>query len=246
MATALSQRSRRRRRIPSEITKLFSMLDHHLQRAIVYKLAFAPSMRFSELKPDVIENKLFTYHLKKVVAAGFVDKKADGSYELTPEGRRVGMRVVDARHSLADRAESVLFLVIRRAHDKAWLLYKRATHPLLGKVGFMHAIPFADETASETAHNTCKEKTGITGQFRQLGGGFFRVYNQGELESFTHFELLVCEDAQGELSQADERAEYSWHKNPDFGASDMLPNMQTLGELYQANKPFYIEERLDV
>jgi hypothetical protein len=222
------------------------MLDHHLQRAIVYKLAFAASMRFSDLKPDVIENKLFTYHLKKVVAAGFVDKNTDGSYELTPEGRRVGMRAVDASHSLADRAESVLFLVIRRAHDRAWLLYKRATHPLLGRVGFMHAIPYAEETTAETAHKTCKDKTGITGQFRQLGGGFFRVYKQGELESFTHFELLVCEDARGELSTADEQAEYSWYKSPDFSTSDMLPNMKALGKLYQANKPFYIEERLDV
>lgn len=222
------------------------MLDHHIQRTIVYKLAFVSSMRFSDLKPDVIENKLFTYHLKKVVTAGLVDKKADGSYELTPEGRRVGMRALDARHSLADRAESVLFLVVRRAHDKAWLLYKRATHPLLGKVGFMHAIPYADEITAETAHRTCKDKTGITGQFSQLGGGFFRVYKQGVLESFTHFELLVCENAQGELSQADDQAEYSWHDSPDFSAGDMLPNMQILGTLYRANKPFYIEERLDV
>lgn len=221
------------------------MLDHHFQRTIIYKLAFAPSLRFSELKPGDIENKLFTYHLKKVVNSGYVDKRQDGSYELTPEGRRVGMRVVDARHSLADRAESVLFLVIRRKDDGAWLLYKRATHPLLGKVGFMHAIPTTDETTTETASRICQQKTGLTSSFRQLGGGYFRVFNSGELESFTHFELLTCEDAWGELSQADALAQYDWYQKPDFNAAEMLPNMSILHDLYKANKPFYIEERLE-
>lgn len=221
------------------------MLDHHLQRNIVYKLAFAPSMRFSELKPDAIENKLFTYHLKKVISSGFVDKNKDGCYELTPEGRRVGLRAVDTRFNLADRAESVLFLAIRRKHDGAWLLYKRTTHPLLGKVGFMHAIPYANETTIETAHRICEQKTGLIGSFRQLGGGFFRVYHQTELESFTHFELLVCEDISGELHPSDELAEYEWYQNPDFSAANMLPNMLILGKLYQANKPFYIEKHLE-
>ncbi len=221
------------------------MLDHHLQRNIVYKLAFAPSMRFSDLKPDLIENKLFTYHLKKVVSSGYVSKKTDGSYELTPEGRRVGLRAVDTRFTLADKAESVLFLAVRRKHDGAWLLYKRATHPLLGKVGFMHAIPNANETTTETAHKICQQKTGLVASFRQLGGGFFRVFNHGELESFTHFELLVCDDASGELRPADELAEYDWYRKPDFSAEDMLPNMQILSRLYLSNKPFFVEKRLE-
>ena len=46
------------------------MLDHHIQRQIVYQLAFVDSLRFGELKPDDLDNKLFTYHLKKVVSAG--------------------------------------------------------------------------------------------------------------------------------------------------------------------------------
>lgn len=221
------------------------MLDHHIQRTIVYKLAFEHSLRFSDLKPDAIENKLFAYHLKKVIAAGYVDKQLDGSYELTPEGRRIGMRIVDTQYSLSDKAESVLFLAIRRKHDKAWLLYKRATHPLLGKVGFMHAIPNVDESTTETAYKVCEQKTGIVGKFRQQGGGFFRMYNQNELESFTHFELLICEDARGELNQADEQAQYDWYQEPDFSAADMLPNMQLLSKLYASKMPFYIEERLD-
>lgn len=222
------------------------MLDHHLQRGIVYKLAFAPSLRFSELKPDGVENKLFTYHLKKVVSAGYVGKATDGTYTLTPEGRRVGVRILDNQHAVADKAESVLFLVIRRESDDAWLLYKRATHPLIGRVGFMHAVPNAAEACTATASRECQERTGLAGEFRALGSGFFRVYDSENLESFTHFTLMVCDDAHGNLVEADKHAEYEWYANPDFSSPDLLPNMAILAELYKTNQPFFVEKKLQV
>lgn len=218
------------------------MLDHHLQRSIVYRLAFSPSLRFSELKPDLIENKLFTYHLKKVVSAKLVEKRSDGTYSLTAEGRRLGTRVLDKRLAVIDQPESVLLLAIRRQSDRAWLLYRRKTHPLIGKVGFMHSSPRADEPCELTATRECLEKTGIKATFRTLGGGYFRIYRDMELESFTHFTLLVSDDVKGTLQQNDEYAEYFWVENPDFAGSDMLPNMKTLGNLYQADEPFFVEE----
>src|SRR6187549_3745870 len=105
------------------------MLDHHIQRSIVYNLAFADSLRFGELKPYDIDNKLFTYHLKKVVSAGYAVKLESGEYALTPEGRRVGKGALKKQSHLIDRAYSVLLLSIQR-EDGAWLLYRRQTHPL--------------------------------------------------------------------------------------------------------------------
>ena len=163
------------------------MLDHHIQRSIVYKLALSPALRFSELKPGDIESKLFTYHLKKVVSANLVEKTAEGSYQLTPEGRRLGVHVLENTEALVDRAYSVLFLVIRRKSDGAWLLYKRLTHPLLGKIGFMHTTPNSEENSVITAEKECKEKTGLDCKFSALGSGFFRIYEQSKLESFTNF-----------------------------------------------------------
>lgn len=220
------------------------MFDHHLQRAIVYRLAFTPGLRFSELKPDTIENKLFTYHLKKVVAARLVAKQPDGTYALTAEGRRLGTRVLDKQLALVDQPESVLFLAIRRPQDKAWLLYRRKTHPLLNKVGFMHCTPRADEPIEITASKQCLEKTGLKASFNILGGGYFRVFRGPELESFTHFTLLVSDDAEGDLRQNDEFAEYFWAANPKFTDPDMLPNMKTLADFRKTNTVFFAEETL--
>ena len=218
------------------------MLDHHIQRTIVYTLAFAESLRFAELKPDDIDSKLFTYHLKKVVSAGFVTKTADGAYALTPEGRRVGKGALEKQSRMINRAYSILLLAIRRKEDGAWLLYRRQTHPLLGLTGFMQAQPVADMETTETAKNQCLEKTGLSGDFNVHGHGYFRVYREDELESFIHFTLLVCTDIQGELRQSSEPAEYYWDVNPDFAAPDMLPNMQTLHRMFEAPAGSFVEQ----
>jgi ADP-ribose pyrophosphatase YjhB (NUDIX family) len=222
------------------------MLEHHIQRKIVYRLALTPSLKFSELKPDTIENKLFTYHLKKVVAAGLVEKNEDGHYALTPQGRLLGVHVLERTEAMVDRAYSVLFLVIRRKSDGAWLLYKRGSHPLYGRVGFMHATPNAHESSIQTAARVCKEHTGIDAHFSALGSGFFRVFERDELESFTNFTLLVCEDASGELDSDDELAEYFWADSIDQERPTLLPNMPTLIELYETGKPFFTEKALTV
>ena len=217
------------------------MLEHHLQRSIVYRLALSHEVRFSDLKPDTVENKLFTYHLKKVMAAGLVTKGKDGLYSLTPEGRRLGVRVLEKQQALVDSAESVLFLIVRRKADGAWLLYRRKVHPLIDKVGFMHATPTSVAESSVVARQALQEMTGLTGDFTVLGGGYFRIYDGKALESFTHFTLLTCEDAQGELVQNDEYADYYWQHNPNFADPAMLPNMSTLADLYARGGNFFVE-----
>lgn len=222
------------------------MLDHHIQRTIVYQLAFASSMRFGELKPDDIENKLFTYHLKKVIAAGFVEKNNEGLYKLTSEGRRIGKGVFKHENQWIDRAYSTLLLAIRRKSDGAWLLYKRHTHPMIGLAGFMHAQPTAKTNVAKAAAHECKEKTGLEGEFRVHGHGYFRVYHNNELESFTHFTLLVCNDIEGELSQNSELADYYWELRPDFSGSHMLPNMQTLRDMYDDHANTFVEQTFHI
>lgn len=222
------------------------MLDHHIQRTIVHKLAFTEGLRFSDLKPDMLDNKLFTYHLKKVIALGLAYKQVDGNYALTSEGRRAVVHVLGRHTSIIDKPESVAFLAIRRKSDKAWLLYSRKTHPLFGRIGFMHCSPGLESDITQVASRTCKEQTGIDASFHVLGSGYFRVFNGDLLESFTHFEFLVDDDATGELEQNNELASYFWVDDPDFLDSNMLPNMSTLSRLYEKNKLFFIEKSFQI
>lgn len=221
------------------------MLDHHLQKNIVYALAFADSLRFSELQPDDIDSKLFTYHLKKTVMSGLVVKHTDGSYALTPEGRRIGKTVLK-KERFMDQAYSILLLIIRRSSDGAWLLYKRHTHPLIDLSGFMQAIPNAHEAVTLTAQRTCLEKTGLSGTFEFVSDGYFRVFQSEELESFTHFTLMRCDDISGELVNSDGFGEYYWQMDPDFHAEHMLPTAATLSQLYLDSSRQFIEQEFRI
>ena len=221
------------------------MLDHHIQRAIVYKLAFSAGLRFSELKPGELENKAFDYHLKKVVKAGYVEKTDDGLYKLTSEGQLM-WRMSQKKSTQADRAYSTLLLAVQRQSDGAWLLYRRRTHPMFGLTGFMHAKPSPDATAPELAAQVLREQTGLTGEFVVHGHGYFRVFRGGAVEGFTHFTLLRCNEIQGELRQNSELAEYYWETDPDWQAPDMLPNMQTLHKMLQAPEGQFVECTFDI
>jgi hypothetical protein len=141
-----------------------------------------------------------------------------------------------------DQAYSILLLVVRRLSDGAWLLYKRSTHPLIDLSGFMQAIPNAHESIVITAQNACTQKTGLSGEFRVIGDGYFRVFQSDELESFTHFTLLACDDADGSLIGQDDFGDYYWQTNPDFSADHMLPTAQTLADIYADPSAQFIEK----
>lgn len=217
------------------------MLEHHIQKDIIRRLATTDTLRFSELKPDDVENKAFDYHLKQLLRDNLVEKSADGSYQLTAFGRKVSVSAGGKLSERVERAFSVLFLIVRDESGQ-WLMYKRLTHPLINRVGFMHARPTAYETISETATRTLRDKTGLEASFKVRAHGYFRMFEDGELESFTHFTILDATSVSGELSAQDEHAEYAWYENPDFTAPEMLPNMADIIELYNDPSRDFLEK----
>lgn len=223
------------------------MLDHHLQRTIVDTLAYRPAARFSELKPDSVDNKLFNYHLHKVIVEGYVYKTPDGLYSLTQEGRRLSTGVLDnAQELIVQRPLSALFLIVRRSEGGAWLLYRRKTHPMLGYAGFMHCHPDASLSVEAAAAKQLTERTGLEAKFSVLGGGYFRIFRDSSLESFTHFTLLFTDEAKGELVPGDQHADYFWVDNPLGATPPLFPGTQLLLQSYQTKQTLLVDERFDI
>jgi len=214
------------------------MLDHHIQKNIIYQLAFADSMKFSELKPADIESKLFTYHLKKAIVLGLVEKKEDGTYRLSPEGRRVGKGALLKDSRMINRAYSIIIMAVRREIDGAWLLSKRNTQPLIGLSGFMQSQPLPGVSSLRLASDSLYEKTGLRGDFEFASSGLYTIIKDDRLESYIHFTLLFCEKAAGELSQNDPLGEYYFDLSPDFADPSMLPTASALAELLESRLSF--------
>lgn len=221
------------------------MISHHIQHKIISALSTNDELGFTDLRPEAIDNKLFTYHLKITIREGYVEKHND-TYRLTKAGQKLWKRIRESPESVALRAFSVLYLIIR-SPIHGWLLYRRHTHPMKNKVAFMHAIPDAQESIVQSAHQQTLEKTGLSCNFQVIGAGFFRTIDGSAIDGFTNFTLLECTDPQGKLTPNDPHASYEWVQNPDFSSGEMLPNMPKLASLYAEGKfPFFVDETVEL
>lgn len=213
------------------------MLDHHIQKSILYRLAFVDSLHFSELQPDGLDNKLFTYHLKKVIVSGFVEKTPDGTYRLTAKGRRVGKGALDRDDRFFDRAYSILLLVVRRTHDDTWLLHTRNTQPLRGHTGLPQARPMANSSITENATRELLDQTGLSGIFTVVGQGYFTFTRDDQLESFIHATIVVCDNPLGEL-YAEQAESYAWVPATDFSAPNLLPTVPAIATMLNSGASY--------
>lgn len=213
------------------------MIDHYIQKNILFRLAFEDALSFSQLKPDDLDNKLFTYHLQKVVRAGFVEKNEDGQYRLTPRGRRIGKGALTHDNRLIDRAYSLLILVVQNETGE-WLLFERGSQPLLGYVGFMQAKPQSDTPITETAQKALKNHTDLHGTFSVTGQAYLTMNREGEMESYVHATVLVCTNARGELKNLDKNGSYSFYSELPVDTPQLLPSVPLLARIAKGELSF--------
>lgn len=203
------------------------MLEHHLQREILYTLVTNPSVRYSKLKPEGIDGNIFTYHLQQLIKQKLVVKRADGSYSLTALGKAAGINSNQTMTDILMQAHSILLMAARN-HNGDYLLRKRLAHPVYGKSGFVHGEPVAEEAIELTAARIFKTKTGMDVSFKPRGSGYIRIFRENDIESFTHFTILSADGVEGEPIQTSKTGENSWVRNADFRDESMIPSMHDL------------------
>jgi len=219
--------------------------EHHLQKDIIRKLVHAEHLRFSELKPHLIEGNIFTYHLQQLLKNKLIEKRSDGSYELTGAGKALGITSSLNDDQLLSQAHSILLMAAKS--DEGWLLRRRLVQPVYGKWGFIHGEPEAGIPATQTAAAVFERRTGLKAQFSPKGSGYIRLFNGGRLESFTHFTLFLAEIEEKQPYPRDISGENAWHHSPDFSNDTMIASMADLVKLLeQKDTHFFADLRYDV
>ena len=99
-----------------------SFTDHHIQDTIIAALV-AGEQRFSDLVPEGMENSLFTYHMRKLVKEGLVEKD-DQMYRLTLKGAQLYNARYQLKKPLSYPRALVQFVVVK---DGEILLSRRTT-----------------------------------------------------------------------------------------------------------------------
>ncbi len=211
--------------------------------AILRELLFNPKARFAELNKTGLTNDHFTFHLKRLIERGLVEKK-DEVYLLTPQGLEIAGRLDIKEMEIVHQPKlGVSICVTRRNKGKLQvLLGKRLRDPSKDKVGFYAEKVRFGESLYETARRCLVNETGLTGEFKFTGTLHIVRYQGEEIVVDVVFNCFKTKKIVGELKERTLESENFWvdyeqaYKVPN-GFSDLVRDL----DLFKKGRLFFEE-----
>lgn len=192
---------------------------HTIQLQILKKLLYSKGLRYSEIKPDSeMENNQFDFHLDKMIAEGFIEKKAD-RYHLTASGKEFANRIDEEKIIIQKQAKiGTYFACTRKKNNQTqFLIYTRLKQPFYGCQGFPTGKVQFGEKITETARRELKEETNLDGDPEVVLIKHFLVYEKESKKLVEDKFLFLCivRDPHGELIPSVE-GKYEWVNEKDL------------------------------
>jgi 8-oxo-dGTP pyrophosphatase MutT (NUDIX family) len=134
------------------------VIEHHIQREILQRLTHAAGLRFTGLKPAGMESNIFMYHLKQLMAQGYVEKVGD-AYQLAAPGLSYVDSLSTENHRPRPQPKLIAILALHDGQG-GWLLAERKIQPYIGTRMFPSGKQHRGETSMAHATRELYEKTG--------------------------------------------------------------------------------------
>lgn len=224
---------------------------HHHQLAILNKLVFAPSLRYSQLKPSPdLENNLFDFHLDKLIALGYVSKNST-NYILTPTGKEYSTRLDTQTVQIIKQAKLSAWMGVVRdtPTGQEYVVYTRLKHPFYGCQGFLGGRIQFGETVIQTARRELLEETGLVGEPHIVRLIHYRVFDPGHQLLEDKF-MFLCRvlNPSGKLVSRNEEGKYEWVAKHNLHAyitnyfESEAVFLKQLAAITNPNTPLTVEE----
>ncbi|MDO8570870.1 MAG: NUDIX domain-containing protein [Candidatus Daviesbacteria bacterium] len=207
---------------------------HPIQKHILHELIFHSFLPYSRLKPQGIESNLFIYHLKQLISEGLIQKRADGKYELSPEGQSF-IEHLSLKNLKPIIQPKIVTLIVCQNKNGEFLLYKRNHQPFLGLVGFPYGKIHLGETIAEAAERELKEKTDLSAELQHRGDVYLTTFRDKNLLTQTFCHIFTANNVKGELLAKSEIGECFWSKI-DFSEEKLIPGFKDVLNLVKKSK----------
>ncbi len=157
---------------------------HEIQLGILQSILFAPSQRYSDMKPQGMEGSKFTFHLDKLVEGGLILKASDGSYHLTVKGKEFANQMDAQEVRMRKQAKITLKLCcVRKGLDgDEYLIYTRKKNPFYGLKGFPNSKVWYGKNLQESANQGLFDETNLHGEGRLFAIRHYVVCDQKSKE----------------------------------------------------------------
>lgn len=200
----------------------------YVQNQILTLFLRSEELRYSDAKPEGIDNDLFNYHLKFLLDKGYIRKGVGNKYSLTEFGKKYVQRIdVLGEYKKYFRFSIIAFVTKGRGKDRKLFVQKRLRHPYYGDmlVGISGKVNPA-ELIEEAASRSLKQETGlICDSFKLIGvQRKIRRDKKGNLIEDTLYHCCVGQDPSGKLIKKNNFGEHFW-MDFDEAASLQKQNM---------------------
>ncbi len=157
---------------------------HYIQKEIISSLARRAPQRFSDLQPDDVPNNTFSYHLKKLSQAGYI-QLVDGGYIATRKAMKTIQYVTD-NDKRTGAPVFITAVLVTNTKDEV-LLLERNKQPFVGWYGLPAGLIHQGEQLHDAARRELIEKTSIKAPRLQFAGVLdFQYLEQITGDLFVH------------------------------------------------------------
>lgn len=186
---------------------------HPAQAEMLRALLFQPTARFRDLNGTGLTNDHFTFHLKRLVEVGLVDKSAEGRYGLSVKGKEFANRMDTESGKIERQAKTaVLIVCVRKSKGKIeYLMQQRLKQPFYGYYGSISGKIRWGELVEEAGKRELLEETGLKGEMRLAGIEHKVDYDkEGNLLEDKFFYVMRVDNPEGELIEKFEGGKNIW------------------------------------
>lgn len=223
---------------------------HTIQTSILLVLLFKPKAKFGELNTTKMSTDHFTFHVKRLVELGLIEKIKADYYQLTVKGKEFANRY-DTEKAVVERQAKLGVLVcgVKRENGiTKYLLQQRLKEPYYGFWGAVSGKIRWGETVYETAEREFYEETGYKGKLRFVGTEHKIDYsNQGNLLEDKFFFVFRIENCNGNIIQQFEGGKNVWLTEKEINnLDDLFGDFNKILKMLKQKEIVFIEEKYKV
>lgn len=222
---------------------------HPMQTAILRTLLFAPQARFAQLNTLKVSTDHFTFHLKRLITIGLVEKQGP-HYALTTTGKETANRLDTITATFEKQAKVGVLVVAVRQHNghQEFLVQKRLKQPYYGFHGFVTGKVHWSETLTEAAARELQEETELAASMKLVGIKHKMDYNpQGQILEDKYFFVFRASWPSGKLVFKFEGGENLWLTRKEIlSLPQLFDGVEETLKMVQGNRLLFAEDKYTV
>lgn len=221
---------------------------HPVQGEILRSLLFKPLARFSELNLSALSNDHFTFHIKKLLEDGLVEKVGI-KYTLSTKGKEFANRMNTDTANLERQAKIAVLVVgvYGKANEAKYLVQQRLKQPYYGFYGYVSGKVRWGEEIGEAAMREFLEETGLSGTVKLLGIEHKLDVKEGAIQEDKFFYVCRVLDPKGELVENFEGGRNLWLTEEEIrGLTKVFGDMFDVLDVIKKGEFTFLEKKFKI